>query len=311
MRVQQYIMGALDPQSIKTVSATDESKGKGACAVILFDTQDREAQVLTDFIGKSLSGGLRPREMCILVRNRAEAYARPLLEQLQKAGIKARVEAELQDLFAEPLAELLLLFLRLSLHDRTPAEWQQAMDCLCGEEGEVDGRTWRAAESSLVEFCTRLRDRLMDTRSEADLRVALIDIVAFVGEVAFKLDHPQYRQGDLYDKTLSACAHHLWERSVITENWTAAVADFEGVDTIPVMTIHKSKGLEYRTVIFLGLEDGAFWSFRGQEHEETCAFFVAFSRAKQCVLFTFSRIRTEGPGRGGFDSVQHAYRCFV
>jgi DNA helicase-2/ATP-dependent DNA helicase PcrA len=73
------------------------------------------------------------------------------------------------------------------------------------------------------------------------------------------------------------------------------VPDFVGRDAIPVMTIHKSKGLEYHTVIFLGLEDSAFWSFAMQAHEDTCAFFVAFSRAKMRVLFTFSNQRTTGP----------------
>ncbi len=64
-----------------------------------------------------------------------------------------------------------------------------------------------------------------------------------------------------------------------------------GKDTIPVMTIHKSKGLEYHTVIFIGLEDGAFWSFQQQPDEDKCAFFVALSRAKERVIFTFSKKR--------------------
>jgi superfamily I DNA/RNA helicase len=53
------------------------------------------------------------------------------------------------------------------------------------------------------------------------------------------------------------------------------------------MTIHKSKGLEYHTVIFIGLDDGAWWSFAGDEIEATAGFFVAFTRAKQRVIFTY------------------------
>lgn len=49
--------------------------------------------------------------------------------------------------------------------------------------------------------------------------------------------------------------------------------------------------LEYNTVIFVGLEDSAFWKFLQQKEEETCAFFVAYSRAKQKVVFTFTNIR--------------------
>ncbi len=53
------------------------------------------------------------------------------------------------------------------------------------------------------------------------------------------------------------------------------------------MTIHKSKGLEYHTVIFVGLDDGAWWSFSQDETEATAGFFVAFTRAKQRVIFTY------------------------
>ncbi|WP_274381128.1 3'-5' exonuclease [Staphylococcus pseudintermedius] len=39
------------------------------------------------------------------------------------------------------------------------------------------------------------------------------------------------------------------------------VQEFCGEYSIPIMTIHKSKGLEYHTVVFIGVEDDAFWSF--------------------------------------------------
>lgn len=53
------------------------------------------------------------------------------------------------------------------------------------------------------------------------------------------------------------------------------------------MTIHKSKGLEYHSVIFVGLDDEAWWSFSTDRIEATAGFFVAFTRAKQRVVFTY------------------------
>ena len=58
------------------------------------------------------------------------------------------------------------------------------------------------------------------------------------------------------------------------------------------MTIHKSKGLEYSAVYFIGLEDSAFWNFKNQPEEDRCAFFVALSRAKESVAFTFCKKRS-------------------
>ncbi len=73
------------------------------------------------------------------------------------------------------------------------------------------------------------------------------------------------------------------------------------------MTIHKSKGLEYNTIIFIGLEDGAFWSFRKQPEEDTCAFFVAFSRAKARVVFTFCESRPNNRHPGSRSDINSLY----
>ena len=35
-----------------------------------------------------------------------------------------------------------------------------------------------------------------------------------------------------------------------------------------MMTIHKSKGVEYDTIIFVGLDDRAWWNFANQAEEE-------------------------------------------
>lgn len=42
----------------------------------------------------------------------------------------------------------------------------------------------------------------------------------------------------------------------------------------------------------IGLEDSAFWNFRNQPDEDRCTFFVALSRAKASVTFTFCKKRT-------------------
>lgn len=84
-----------------------------------------------------------------------------------------------------------------------------------------------------------------------------------------------------------AAAVHLHGSSASAADWTQALDAYEGLHAIPLMTIHKSKGLEYHTVIFVGLDDGAWWSFAGDQVEATAGFFVAFTRAKQRVVFTY------------------------
>ncbi len=59
------------------------------------------------------------------------------------------------------------------------------------------------------------------------------------------------------------------------------------------MTIHKSKGLEFHTMIFYGLDNQTWWSLMPNRIEELNSFFVAFTRAKQRAFFTLCT------GRGG------------
>lgn len=77
----------------------------------------------------------------------------------------------------------------------------------------------------------------------------------------------------------------------------AAVDDIIGNDIVPAMTVHKSKGLEFHTVIFLGLDDSQLWNFAKQSDEEKRGFFVALSRAITRVVFTFSDVRDGKFGR--------------
>ena len=62
------------------------------------------------------------------------------------------------------------------------------------------------------------------------------------------------------------------------------IGNLEGRDAVKIMTIHKSKGLEYHTVIFVELNDDAFW----KNADDVNVFFVALSRARERVRFTLA-----------------------
>ena len=73
--------------------------------------------------------------------------------------------------------------------------------------------------------------------------------------------------------------------------WSTVLDTFEGIGQIPLMTVHKSKGLEYDTIVFVGLDDQAWWAHRPGNPEGLATFFVALSRAKQRAIFAFCRER--------------------
>lgn len=76
-----------------------------------------------------------------------------------------------------------------------------------------------------------------------------------------------------------------------SSNWFAALDAYESINALPLMTLHKSKGLEYHTVIFVGLDDSAWWSYAKDTADATAGFFVAFTRTKQRVVFTYTAER--------------------
>ena len=109
----------------------------------------------------------------------------------------------------------------------------------------------------------------------------------FVGRGYLIAAHPSYGQGDWFAKVMDAATLHLEACSANMADWKGTLDAYEGLHAIPLMTIHKSKELEYHTVIFVGLDDGAWWSFAQDQIEGTAGFFVAFTRAKQRVVFTY------------------------
>lgn len=312
VRIQEYMIKALDPSGAEPHAAEYLKDAEGSAEVLEFPDQQTEAEVVADEIRATLAdGALTPRDVCVLTKQKPDVYAKLLLDALGARGVKARIENELQDLLTEPATELVLAYLRLATQERAPQEWLLAVAFACAANG-VDAHTpaARRVERALTAEIATLRGELQAyPASEDDVRRAAECVVRRLGEVALRQGYQQYRQGAHLAETIEQLSKQLWASVQREKTWTGALDDLSGVGAVPVMTIHKSKGLEYHTVIFLGLEDSAFWSFATQAKEDTCAFFVAFSRAKMRVLFTFSSQRTTSPRHQNFPQAQKGIRA--
>lgn len=86
---------------------------------------------------------------------------------------------------------------------------------------------------------------------------------------------------------------YLAEISLFTD-----AEDKEGeTDYVTLMTIHSAKGLEFKTVFLVGLEDGLFPSFTSFEtpqdlEEERRLFYVAITRAEKILLISYAKSRS-------------------
>jgi superfamily I DNA/RNA helicase len=112
-----------------------------------------------------------------------------------------------------------------------------------------------------------------------------------MGIDAWKQTSPEYSTGDKFEIVLEAFRLHLKECAAKHESLLETLDEFEGAQHTPLMTVHKSKGHEYDTMIFIGLDDENWWSHSRNNPDGLATFFVALSRAKQRALFTFCRER--------------------
>lgn len=72
-----------------------------------------------------------------------------------------------------------------------------------------------------------------------------------------------------------------------------ALARFSEDQAVRILTIHKSKGLEFDSVIIMAVENEIFF---GDQDENRCAFFVGVSRAKRRLILTHADQRERPAG---------------
>lgn len=297
VRIQHVLAQALDARAVEPVSKTTTTIAGESCAIWDFSSPEIEAQRLARFVAAEMKAhALSPRDFVLLVRQKAVDYAAILGPAFQAAEIPLRNEAGtvgvvmLQELLAEEASELVVKVLRLAMTKRAGRHWtecQEAVGALRGISPEDEAALaifGRELDTQATQLCANHPE---PPTSKADARTIVDDVLDFVGRERLIAAHPAYAQGGWFEKVVEAAAVHLHGSSTDAADWTEALDTYEGLHAIPLMTIHKSKGLEYHTVIFVGLDDGAWWSFAGDQVEATAGFFVAFTRAKQRVVFTY------------------------
>ncbi len=297
VRIQHVLAQALDARAVAPVSKTAGTIAGDSCVICDFSTPEVEAERLAAFVTAEMKAhALGPRDFVLLVRQKAGEYASILEPAFVAAGISLRNEAGmigsimLQDLIVETASELIVAVLRLAMTNRGGRHWtecQGALAIIRGISPDDDVAQAKLAHE-LDAYVLKLNaDHPNPPKSKAMSRSIVDDIVRFISREKLIAIHPAYGQGGWLEKVLDSAAEHLLASSVGGVDWSSTLDTYEGVHAIPLMTIHKSKGLEYHSVMFVGLDDGAWWSFSNDQIEATAGFFVAFTRAKQRVVFTY------------------------
>lgn len=268
------------------------------CAVILSPDADSELQALAAFAKSELNKGTPARSIGLLVRQKAADWENKLAPALSANGVFVRNEdrdvggAAIQDLMAEPYSQVVIDTLDLFTRRRGGSAWVRVLDHYSGMEGllgDEEPERMQDVVTKLGEFHDQNQIAAPEkTVVKAELASCIDKIETFFGLGALKALAPQYQQGDFFERIRTATKGFL-EECAHGADWNEMLSRYRGDDQVPLMTITKSKGLEYDVVVLLGLDDDQWWSFKNNPTEGHSTFFVAASRARERLFMTICK----------------------
>lgn len=269
-----------------------------------FDYAESEAEYISKYINLLMSKtrSLLPSDFVLILRQKAQDYFDQANETFHNNGLNLRNEdalvvkngVKIQDLMSEPISIFWILLIRYKtgfINYTQEKELESIASSLTGYDLAQD-RDYK-----------KLRKYIADLASCIDLsnpiENAVAKIVKTVGKTKIKATFPQYRSQHLNKVGKSFCLLFQDALDINPKDIKQAIEHYEGTNQVKLMTIHKSKGLEFDTVFFVDFHDDSWWALRQavqrkneeKQREEKNSFFVGLSRAEERLFFTKSKGR--------------------
>lgn len=280
-RMQNAMVKVMDPQA--AVPDKDLAGQGGSVSVMPFADARQEASALAGLIETWIDQGTPPSEIAVLAVRQPELYAQELVAELERRGVAYRHEHSFRDIDSEPAAELICDFLRVVFGSGQPDAYVRLMEVLW-QDGQAE--VARAKWQRFIEQC----------RAQAASQTPAALVALFLdrlGDEALSRLSAEYEHGPHLAQVLAATQARIAQLLLTHPDPVEALLGFSEDSAVRIMTIHKSKSLEFERVIVLGVEEQAYWA---KPDEERSAFFVGISRAKACVVLTTCQVRERPHG---------------
>lgn len=293
-RMQNAMVRVMDPPA--ALDDADLPGDEGEIEILRFDDDDDEAEALAESVRCWIDDeGVNPSEIAVLVSKQQNLYCQKLRVALDAQGVPYRDEDATQNLASEPVANLIVDFLLVAAGHRQPAPFQRLLDLVVFGRG-LDKENEYRARSRWNRYVENVKKRLAAEEADLadldDLRSIVSELLDIVGRDAVVGLSSEYARGDYLQQQIEATTDRAYTLLSEGEDPVTALGSFSGDRAVKIMSIHKSKGLEFDTVIVLGVESQTFW---GDQDAERSAYFVAISRAKRRLYLTVCEER-EQPG---------------
>jgi superfamily I DNA/RNA helicase len=304
--LQHRFATRLDPGSQQQLSQVTSKVGEVPIQIWSFPTATLEADSIAAWIAADIDvSGRSPADYALIARQRVADLQPELTRALTAQGLSLRNDdaqvgdLRLQDLLKDEFAKLLIGLVRLgAVRGGEPQAWRDVTATLARlAPSDRDREVGSRVDDDLTKFLTQLRSWFaatpLDDPGETGVDISetiadtLIDkLTAFVNYDHITQNRLLADRPEDLAVTLDAFKVRLTHILGTVDSWDQVAAAFTDEEAVPLLTIHRSKGLEYHTVFFVGLDDDQWWAHARDTVESTMAFFVGVSRAAERLIFT-------------------------
>ncbi|MGY0390567.1 UvrD-helicase domain-containing protein [Nocardioides sp. WG-D5] len=295
-RMQNRMIAVMDHSGARDPSELNGDEG--TIETLSTSTDDEEAAAVIAWIKGRLADGVAPEDIALLMPRTPEAYTWKIRASLEAADVPLDPGDAEQSLRSEPLAQLIVDHLRLASGSPAPDAYARLTgSALFFAETETASDRLRTGWNKLRHRLRRhLGPEASRLRSRLNLLTAIGEFVALFPDESLTALHPTYTAPGRIGEVQVHLANHLVHLLSGSEEVSALLRRFGKAEGVQIMTTYKSKGLEFDSVVLLGVERETYW---GTPHEEEALFFVGISRAKANLLLTHTSRRPRPDGYYG------------
>ncbi|MBH0050884.1 UvrD-helicase domain-containing protein [Pseudoalteromonas sp. SWYJZ19] len=256
------------------------------CNIKYFSDEYKESSFLVEYITSLINSGVKEEEICVLTKQHSSRYTAVLRSGLSNKSIRNLDMTDLQDTLKEPLGRLFTFILKIyTLKDAQ--NWSEFCE-FCLSLNNI-------SNAEEIEFINKLSHHVHINQKlfiGTDPANSLLNLIKatfeFIGINKIKARWAQYKSLEYFGLIWKHLELHLRNTINVTSTLEEASLMFNAENSVQLMNVHKCKGLEYQYVIFMGMEDEAFWNHTDNNFESKCLMFVALSRAKESILVTLA-----------------------
>jgi superfamily I DNA/RNA helicase len=279
-RMQNRMVRVMDAPA--AVSDEELAGETGFIEVFRFADAGEEATKLATLIRSWIDeDDLPPSEIAVLVSRQQNLYCDALRTAFGASGIPFREEDSSQDLASEPVARVIIDFLLVANGISQPDPHRRLLELLVFHHAHDDEHEYQL-RSKWTRFVAQVVRRIADGKINLQDRTQLMELVVkLIGEIGRDVVvslSPDYAHGNRLQQLIEQTVDRVLELVATDAEVEKALGSFSGDRAVKIMSIHKSKGLEFDSVILFGVENETFW---GNLVDERAVYFVGISRAKR------------------------------